>query len=64
VYFLVRRLDLERRVRNLGWQLRHHGGNHDVWRNDDRSATEYVPRHSEIHEKLARAILKRAEEKQ
>jgi len=39
-----------------------HGGKHDVWVNQDGSVTEYVPRHAEINERLARAILKRAKE--
>jgi hypothetical protein len=33
-----------------------------VWENEDGSETECVPRHAEIDERLARAILKRIEE--
>jgi hypothetical protein len=43
----------------LGWRLERHGARHDVWQRGDR--TEAVPRHAEINERLARAILARAE---
>ena len=60
----MKRRELERRLRDLGWTLRRHGGKHDVWSNADRSFTEYVPRHVEINDRLALAILERAKEKQ
>jgi mRNA interferase HicA len=59
----MRRRKLERRLRDLGWVLQRHGGKHDVWSNADGSFTEFVPRHAEINERLARAILKRAAER-
>ena len=59
----MRRRELEHRLRKLGWTLQRHGGKHDVWTNVDGSYAEYVPRHAEIHERLAQAILKRAEER-
>ena len=59
----MKRRELERRLRDLGWVLARHGGKHDVWSNADGSFTEYVPRHAEINEMLARAILKRAAER-
>jgi len=60
----MKRGELERRLRELGWELQRHGGKHDVWSNADGSFTEYVPRHAEINERLARAILRRARERQ
>ena len=60
----MKRRDLERRLRDLGWTLQRHGGKHDVWTNADHLFTEYVPRHAEINERLARAILRRAKERQ
>ena len=63
MYITVKRRELERRLRDLGWVLQRHGGKHDVWINSDESFTEYVPRHTEINEILARAILKRAAER-
>jgi mRNA interferase HicA len=59
----VKRKELERRLRELGWTLQRHGGKHDVWVSIDGSFTEYVPRHPDVNEKLARAILRRAEER-
>lgn len=40
------------------WGFLRHGGNHDVWSDGDR--LEYVPRHAEINENLARKILRKA----
>lgn len=40
-----------------GFKFERHGGNHDVYRRG--SDIEQVPRHKEINEKLARAILKK-----
>jgi len=57
----VRRRDLERKLRSLGWRFLRHGGRHDVW--TDGEQQEAIPRHSEINEKLARAILRRAQKR-
>ena len=58
---LVKRRELETRLRELGWTFLRHGGSHDVWTDGDR--LEYLPRHAEINERLARKILKKAETK-
>jgi len=58
VHSPVKKHDLEKALKRLGWQLLRHGGNHDVWTEGDRQVA--IPRHSEIHERLARGILKRA----
>lgn len=58
----MKRRDLEKKLRDLGWRFHRHGGKHDVWTNADDTRSEYVPRHTEINERLARAILKNAEE--
>lgn len=55
----MKRRDLEKELRECGWTLVRHGGNHDVWTSADGARSEYVPRHSEINENLAKAILKR-----
>jgi len=52
---------LERQLRGLGWRLIRHGGRHDVWSDGERQ--EAVPRHVEINEKLAVAVLRRARRK-
>jgi mRNA interferase HicA len=59
VYVLdVKRREPEAHLRDLGWAFVRHGGNHDVWSDGDR--LEYVPRHAEINENLARKILRKA----
>jgi mRNA interferase HicA len=57
---MKRRL-LEKKLRALGWRLLRHGGKHDVWTNAEGTKTEYVPRHPEVNEVLAKAILRNAE---
>jgi predicted RNA binding protein YcfA (HicA-like mRNA interferase family) len=54
----MKRRDLEKRLRHLGWNLARHGGKHDVWAKGDRELV--VPRHVEINEYTAKAILKEA----
>ena len=54
----VKRRELERRLQELGWRLLRHGGKHDIW--TDGALEEPVPRHSEVNEKLARKILRKA----
>jgi mRNA interferase HicA len=56
--FVVKRRELESRLRSLGWSFLRYGGNHDVWTDGDR--LEYVPRHAEVNEVLARKILAKA----
>ena len=54
----MKRWELERRLRKLGWRLLRNGRKHDLWSDGDR--VEAVPRHTEINERLALAILVRA----
>jgi hypothetical protein len=54
----MKRSDLERRLAALGWRLERHGAKHDLWRRGEH--TEAVPRHREISDRLAMAILARA----
>ncbi len=44
-------------LKKAGFVFQRHGGNHDIYRrgNDE----EYIPRHKEINENLAKAILKK-----
>ena len=51
----MKRRDLERALRQLGWHFLRHGGKHDVWTDGKRE--QAIPRHTEIHDKLAQAIL-------
>ncbi|OGB84773.1 hypothetical protein A3F66_00755 [candidate division TM6 bacterium RIFCSPHIGHO2_12_FULL_32_22] len=54
----MKRKDLERELSKLGWQLKRHGGKHDLWFNGEYE--EAIPRHNEINELLARKILRTA----
>jgi mRNA interferase HicA len=54
----VKRRDLETRLRALGWSFLRHGGSHDIWARGTRTLA--VPRHSEIIENTARAIIREA----
>jgi len=54
----VKRRELENRLALCGWRFLRSGGRHDVWTDGQRE--EAVPRHREINEQLARAILRRA----
>ena len=54
----MKRRDLERQLRNLGWSLARHGGKHDIWAKGDRELV--VPRHVEINDYTATAILREA----
>ena len=53
----MKRKDLEKRLAKNGWTLKRNGANHDLWEKDGRC--EAVPRHNEIAERLAQAIIKR-----
>ncbi len=57
----MKKRDLEKSLRQLGWTFLRHGKRHDVWTDGERE--EAIPRHSEINERLARAILRRAKRK-
>ncbi|MDN3505811.1 MAG: type II toxin-antitoxin system HicA family toxin [Simkaniaceae bacterium] len=54
----MKRKDLERQLKRLGWEFKRHGGNHDYWTNGE--IHEALPRHNEIKENLAKKILKTA----
>lgn len=53
----MKRKDLIKRFKKKGWWIEREGGNHTIVTN----GTDYesVPRHNEISEELARAIIKR-----
>lgn len=53
----MKQKDLIKLLRNNGWYLARDGGNHDIYTNG--KDFEAVPRHREINEKLANAIIKR-----
>jgi mRNA interferase HicA len=57
----MKKRDLERTLRQLGWRFLRHGKRHDVWTDGPRE--EAMPRRVEISEKLAQTILRRVKGK-
>ncbi len=53
----MKKRDLERVLRALGWCLSRQGGSHEIWTNG--SDTEAIPRHVELNEITAKAIIRR-----
>ncbi len=53
----MKRKDLIKRLENNGWYLKRNGANHDIYTNGKDS--EMIPRHTEVKENLAKAIIKR-----
>ena len=53
----MKRKDLEKLAKKNGFRFVRHGGDHDAW----MRGTELlmIPRHAEINEMLAKAIIKR-----
>lgn len=54
----MKKKELEKKLKKLGWNLLRHGSNHDVWSNGQ--VVEPIPRHNEINELLAKKILRKA----
>ena len=60
---VMKRRELERRLRAMGWRFLRSGSKHDVWWNGKKDEPhEYIPRHNEVGERLAQKILKIARE--
>jgi hypothetical protein len=55
----MKRKELERKLRRMGWWYLRRGRRHDVWTNGRMEVQ--IPRHKEINEYTAVAILKKAE---
>lgn len=53
----MKRTDLIRLLEKNGWYLKRNGGGHDIYTNE--KSNESIPRHNEIKENLAKAIIKR-----
>lgn len=53
----MKRRDLIKLFERNGWWLDRNGGNHDIYTNGKQF--EPVPRHNEIEERLAKAIIRR-----
>ena len=59
-YTRMKRQALEKRLRECAWSFLPHGRRHDIWTNG--RLIEAIPRHVEINDRLARAIVRRAKE--
>jgi len=55
----MKQRDLIKKLERLGFEFERHGSNHDIYRRG--AEIEQVPRHKEINEKLAKAILRKWE---
>lgn len=53
----MKRKDLIKLLSKNGWWLKRNGGEHDIYTNGE--ASETIPRHKEINERLAQMIIKR-----
>lgn len=54
---LVKQRDLIKKLESIGFQFARHGSNHDIYKRGDEE--EKIPRHREVNERLAKAILKK-----
>ncbi len=53
----MKQRELVKKLEEIGFRFDKHGGNHDIYiRGKDK---EVIPRHKDINEKLARAILRK-----
>lgn len=57
----MRRSELIRQIRALGWSLLRQGGNHEIWAHPAMTHHLVVPRHNWINPNTAREILRRAQ---
>jgi mRNA interferase HicA len=55
----MKRLELIRALEGLGCTLVRHGAKHDWYHNPETGVSQAVPRHREVNELLARAIIKK-----
>ena len=53
----MKRIDLIRKIDEMGCVLIRRGGNHDWYQNPSTRTSQPVPRHREINEKLAKHII-------
>ncbi len=53
----MKRRDLIKKLEEAGFIFERHGSNHDIYKRGNER--EEVPRHKEINEKLAKAIIRK-----
>lgn len=54
----MKKRDLEKQLKELGWSFLREGGSHEQWTNGELTLS--VPRHTEINEFTAKGIIKKA----
>jgi len=54
----VKRIDLIKKIEEMGAVLIRHGAKHDWYQNPETKISQPIPRHREIKEHLARHIIK------
>lgn len=58
----MKRRELIKKLEELGCVLVRHGGSHDWYTNLKSKKSQPVPRHTEIHDGLAKSIIKKLTE--
>ncbi len=53
----MKRRELIKKLESIGFELYRNGGNHDIYKRG--ADNEVIPRHKEINENLAKAILRK-----
>lgn len=53
----MKQRDLVKKLQSVGFEFERHGSNHDIYRRGEDE--EQIPRHKEINERLAKAILRK-----
>ena len=53
----MKQRDLVKKLESIVFEYVRHGGNHDVYRCGDKE--ELIPRHREVNDRLAKAILRK-----
>ena len=53
----MKQRDLINKFTKEGWKFLRHGANHDIYIKGD--CEEQIPRHREVNEKLAKALIKK-----
>jgi hypothetical protein len=54
----MKRVELIKKLQMAGAVITRHGAKHDWWTNYEKGVSQAVPRHNEIKEPTARAIIK------
>ena len=53
----MKQRDLIKKLQSIGFKFERHGSNHDIYKRGEDE--EQIPRHKEVNERLAKAILRK-----